>query len=233
MKKFINSNIPFLIICLLFGLFNLIFFVSVDLAALNAGCWLGYVFITLAFILIAACSLGFRLKSKSTMTTIWPLMYVCVGYFGVSLITNIIIMAVNSENVVVPIVLNAVILILSAIVFLLAYKSFSRVADNTQARETRVLALRELSVKVNALTFVTQDDEIKAAVKKLKEDLDYSSSAGTASSASYEQAFVSQIDKINMMIISKAEKEQVLAELETAANLWKARNQMLMAGRVN
>ncbi len=233
MKNFIKTKVPFIILCLVFALFNLLFFVLADLPLLNVGAWLGFGFICLAFILVGIFSLGFKLKSKSTMTTIWPMFYVCAGYLAVSLIANIIFMAVNPLNATACAVVNAIILVIAVALFLIAYKSFSRVSDNTEKRETRVVALREMSVKVNALNFLAQDDDVKKVIKKLKEDLDYSTSAGNAASASYEEKFADQIETINTLLIAKADKEAVLEALDVAANLLKVRNQMIMARNVN
>lgn len=231
MKNFIKSKTPFLIVCLGFVLFNMLYFVTTNLPNANASKWIGYAFITLSFIVMGAIALLLNLKSKNAMTTIWPLMYATVGYFAVSFFVNSILMIVNGDGKKGPLVLNFIILILYAVVFLVSFKSFSRVADNTAVREERVAKLRELSVKVNALTFLTKDEEIKKAILKVKEDIDYSSSAGTAATATYEQQLEDCVVTIQTLLGANCDTAAVLEAVTSMANILKIRNQILMGSR--
>ena len=231
MKNFIKTKTPFIIVSIVFALFLMLFFVTTNLKEANAGKWAVFAFITISFIIMGAVSLLLNLKSKNTMTTIWPLMYATVGYFALSFIVNSIFMIVNGEGCVAAIVINIIILALFAIVYLISYKSFSRVADNTERREARMAELRELSIKVNALTFLAKDEEVKAAIKKLKEDIDYSSSAGTAATASYEKQLEDYVVTIQTLLAANGDPQSVLNAVETMANILKVRNQMLMVTR--
>ena len=231
MKNFIKTKTPFIIVCLGFVLFNMLYFVTTNLPNANASKWIGYAFITISFIVMGAIALLLNLKSKNTMTTIWPLMYATVGYFAVSFLVNSILMIVNGDGKKGPLVLNFIIIILYAVVFLISFKSFSRVADNTAVREARVAQLRELSVKVNALTFLAKDEEVKKAILKLKEDIDYSSSAGTAATASYEKQLEDYVITIQTLLAANGDPAAVLEAVSTMANILKVRNQMLMVTR--
>lgn len=228
MNAFIKKKTPFLIVCLLFILFNLLFFVLVPYDTAKVSIWLSYAFLVVAFLIVGCITLFLKLENKRNMTTLIPLFYATVFYFALTLVANVILMLVNSENATPDVVINAVILILFAITFLLAYKSFGRVADNSARQTARVQALRELSVKVNSLTFFTKDADVVNAIRKLKADVDDSSSAGTEASRTYEEQFAEQIETIRVLLTSGAEKDAVLAAVEAAGNLLKVRNQMLM-----
>ncbi len=238
MKNFIKTKVPFIIVCLAFILFvGLFFVISGDkLDTFNTSLWLGFAFICLAFILIGVFTFTFKLKSKSTMTTIWPMFYVLGGYLLITLIANIIFMAINSPErgaTIASSVINAIIIIVAIALFLLAYKSFSRVSDNTEKREKRVAALREMYVRVNGLSSLTTDSDIRTIIGKLAERVRYSTSAGTPASAPYEEQFAAQIETINTLLLTKADKQEVLEALKIAVNLLTTRNQMLLARKVN
>ena len=232
MKNFLKTKTPFVIVCLVFALFVGLFFVFTDLDKANAGKWVGFSFTVLAFVIAGSFAFFFQLKSKNTMTAMWAPIYATAGYFAVTFLVNFIVMLVNSKSWKGAVVLNIIILVLYAIVFLVSYKSFSRVADNTAVREARMASLRELSIKVNALTFLAKDESVKRAIKTLKEDIDYSSSAGTSATASYEQQLEDYVVTIQSVLTSPAYTEEAALEaIANMANILKVRNQLLMATR--
>ncbi len=230
MKKFIKTNFVFILICLFFALFNIIFFVASDLQNMNLGGWLGYTFVDLSFIAVAVLSMVFKLKSLNLITALLPMSIASGVYLIASVFANSILILVNSTKAVIPIILNSIILAVFAAVLIVVYKLIPHTEDNSAKIQTRMANLRELSVKTNALTFLTKDDDILTAIRKLKETLNYSSSAGNRSSAPYEEKFVAQLETVEMLLVEHSDKESVLAALETANNLWKVRNQMLMVG---
>ncbi len=232
MKNFLKSKVTLIVIGLLFILFNVLFFVLVDYNKAKTALYLAYGFIDLAFVLVGLFAGFMKFKSNSTITAIIPTAYITLCYFVVALVMNIIIMAINPQKVTATILLNVVVLIFALIAFVLGIKMFTRVSDNTAAREARVVNWREISVKVNALTYLTKDEDVIAAIRKIKEDVDYSTSAGNDASKSYEESFVDQIETVSTLLTAKADKEAVLDALDTAANLLKTRNQMVVAGKV-
>lgn len=231
MSNFIKTKTPLLIVCLIFLLFNILFFVCVPLQDGKAGVWIGYSFIVVSFLIFGGLAGFFHLKSKNTLTTIWPLMYSTSGYFVLSLILNIILIIVNSENVTVGIVLNVVLLIFYAIAFLISFKSFLRVSDNTERREARVNELRSTEIKVNSLSFLTSDTEIKQAILKFKENVSYSSSAKTEEMEEYDQQLDEAIETIKQLLTTECGKDSILKAIEKAEQILKVRNQTLMVSR--
>ncbi len=234
--KFIKSKVPFLITVALFALFNIIFltvvFTAIEASEQVASFWISYAFIDVAFILVALFSFFFRLKSKNTMTTVVPFLVSIGGYLLLTLIVNAIMMAFKAA-VYWPIIVNAILIIICAVVVLICYKSFSRVADNTEKMQKRVTELRATAVKANSLTFLAKDDEVKAALRKFKQNIDYSSPAGTPATAEYEAQLDEAIQTIQSLLEANAEKESVLEAIQAAENTLKMRNQMLMASRNN
>lgn len=228
MSKFFKTKTPLILVALLLVLFNVIFWVSVKPAEANATVWVGYAFLTLAIIILGAMTFIFKLKSDTTMTTLVAVLYLAIGYFAVAFILNLILMLVNGEKATAGIILNVIVLILFIAVFVILYRSFSRVQDNTAAREKRMRELRMTGVKVSGLTYLTTDQEIIAAIRKFKDDIDNSSSRGNENTQAIEEQLDQQIDIIRTLLTNGADNEAVLRALRGAEGLLKQRNQLLI-----
>lgn len=230
MDKILKSKTTLLIVGILFAVFNAIFFI-ITKAEGEASRWIAFSSINLAFVIVGAMTFIFSLKSKSTLTTLVGALYLAVGYFAVAFIVNLIIIFINAKTFIFTIIINILIVAAFLILFLITYKSFSRVQDNSVRRETRMRELRQTSIQVNTLTYLTNDMEIKNAIKKFKENLDYSSSAGSEATAKTEQQIDEQIETIRTLLSSNADKQAILSAIQMAENLLKTRNQILMASR--
>ena len=228
MSKFFKTKTPLILVALLLVLFNVIFWVSVKPAEANATVWVGYAFLTLAIIILGAMTFIFKLKSDTTMTTLVAVLYLAIGYFAVAFILNLILMLVNGEKATAGIILNVIVLILFAAIFVILYRSFSRVQDNTAAREKRMRELRMTGVKVSGLTYLTTDQEIIAAIRKFKDNIDNSSSRGNENTQAIEEQLDQQIDIIRTLLTNGADNEAVLRALRGAEGLLKQRNQLLI-----
>lgn len=233
--KFLKSKVPFLICLALFALFNIIFltivFTALDTSKLVAAFWISYAFVNVAFILIALFCYFFRLKNKNAMTMILPFLWSLGLYLVLTLVVNSIMMAVPNVAVYWPIIVNSVLIIACSIVVLISFKSYSLVADNTEKMQARVRELRETGVKVNSLVYLAKDEEVKAALKKLKQTIDYSSPAGTPATVEYEEQLDDAINTLKDLIAANAEKESMLEAVQAAEMALKMRNQMLMMSR--
>ena len=228
MSKFFKTKTPLILVMILFALFNVIFWVCVNPKEAHATVWVGYAFLMLAIIILGAMTFLFKLKSDTTLTTLAAVLYLAVAYFGVAFLLNLILMFFNSEKATAGIVLNVILLLIFAAAFVILYKSFSRVQDNTAAREKRMRELRLTSVKVSGLTYLTTDPEIIAAIRKFKDDIDNSSSRGNESTQVVEEQLDQQIDVIRTLLTNGADNEAVLRALRGAEGLLKQRNQLLI-----
>ena len=228
MSKFFKTKTPLILVMILFALFNVIFWVCVNPKEAHATVWVGYAFLTLAIIILGAMTFLFKLKSDTTLTTLAAVLYLAVAYFIVAFLLNLILMLVNGEKATAGIVLNVILLLIFAAAFVILYKSFSRVQDNTAAREKRMRELRLTGVKVSGLTYLTTDPEIIAAIRKFKDDIDNSSSRGNESTQVVEEQLDQQIDVIRTLLTNGADNEAVLRALRGAEGLLKQRNQLLI-----
>ena len=233
MANFLKTKTPLIIDIIVFAVYQILFWVIAgpNVKNCNPVVWVGYGFLFIPFIVFGLLTL-LKLSSQNAMTSIVPLFLATVIYFIISLIVNLIFMCVNSKDgVTAAIILNIIFILIYAIMMVVAYKIFSRVNDNTKVRETRMRELREVAIKVNALTFLTKEEEIIMAIKALKKNIDNSSSAGNEKTQDSEKEFEEQIDAIKTMIVSGYAKDDILNAINAAEGLLKARNAILLASR--
>lgn len=228
MLKFLKSKTLFIVIALLFVLFNVLFFSIANLKTAKLSMWLGYGFITFSFVVMALIALFFKMKSANSLTAVGPIYTFTLVYFLVTVVANAVMMGFNFNNYIAPVVTNVVLVILYAIVLLIAFKSFSRVDDNQKMMKERAQKKMFSFVQVQSLSGLTDDADIVRAIKKLKETVDFSSPASTPATEPFEMEFNNKISLIQMHLSGEYDKQEILKELEEANRILKQRNQTLM-----
>ncbi len=232
MKKFITSHVPLLLVVICFLILNCVFWPIVgtelgkDPSSIHITVWLGYGFVTGCYVL---CGLVTFLKvfNKNVVTSFAPIFIVTFGYLVVASIFNLIGMIVNTDNYLWDLITNIILLLIFVAVFLIVYKHFTRVDDNTKRREERVKDWRTIAVTVSNLKSYSEDEEINSAITKLYDDVKYSSSASSDKTKEIETEFEEQITAIKMMLKNDSDKETVLKALKTAEKILQNRNQLL------
>ncbi len=237
MKKFVLSKIPFIIVLALCGIFNVVFWpvVATKIDIITLSTWLSYGFMMLAFLVVALIAFFLRLKTKNVMTAILPFFYTCVGYLLISIGLNTILMACNrfmtGDLYIVSLIINIVFLLIAGIILLIIFKTFARVNDNTIAREERMAAHRLTFVDVNSLIELTEDEEIKSALKDLKDDVNYSSSRSSDATKELDEQFNKEVSAIEGMLTMDTDKAVILGAIKKAKLTWRKRNQVAMISR--
>lgn len=228
MKKFLTTKTPTIIVALLCFLFNLIFLITINYSGAKASLWIGYAFVNVSFIIMICLTLFVKLKSTTVQYDVIPIFSFTFVYFVVSLIANIIIIAVNSENVKAVIIVNAIILVFYAILLIIAFRSFSRVAEVTEKRKEQVSYFGDIRTKVAALVSYAQDEEVSSALQKLETSLKYSSTASTPKTVEYDARLKSFVDQLEAMIMAEDDKEEILKIIKQASVTLDIRNRQLM-----
>ncbi|MGN0804695.1 MAG: hypothetical protein ACI4MS_04860 [Candidatus Coproplasma sp.] len=235
MKKFTNNKLMFLIVLIVFALFNALFFIIAGsthaLAGNKTGMWISFGFLELSFVLTGGIALFIQVKNKNNAVMLEPIFFVQVGYLALSVLANAIMMAASKYAWQAPVIVNIIFLAIYAVLLLLSYKAFSRVRENTEHQKAKVQELRQTTIKVNSLIYLAKDEEVKKAIKKLKEDLDYSSPMSTPDCAEYEQQLAEMIDTLKTLLSTDSDSETILSAVAEAENVLRIRNQMLMATR--
>ncbi|MCQ2800493.1 MAG: hypothetical protein MJ216_00865 [Bacilli bacterium] len=230
MKKLINGRLPLLIVIIAFAIFNVIFWpiTATHIDEVKAGQWVGYIFISVAFVITGAITF-IPLKSKNNFVSTLPMFFSVCGYFAIAFIINLIAVFIPSKEVVWIIVLNSVLILLFAAALLISYRTLSRTEDNTARREARVKQFRLYAAEINSIKDAAQDEEVKRKLASLQDNVNYSSPATNASTIEKEVEFSEKIQQINDMVNSGVEKEEILKAINDAERILKTRNQILMA----
>lgn len=228
MLKFIRSKASTLIIAALFILFNVIFFLCVNLEESNASRWVAYGFIDLSFVIAICLTLFLKMPKGVFVDNAMPMISYTLTYFLINLIANIIFIAVNAETVIPAVIVNTIILVFYIILFIVAVSHISRVSEVVEKRGKQISAFDGITVKVYSLKDMCADEEVKVAIEKLTERLRYSSSASTPKSAQYEQQLDQLTDSLVEMIAGGADKDEIIKTVNKTNSVLSIRNHMLM-----
>ena len=235
MKKFLNTRVPLILVIILCAVIQVIFWPIVtsdivgDIALLKSGVWVGYAFLNVAFIVVGAITF-LKIKSKSVIQALVPFFIACCLYLAASVLLNIIVMVFNLDYLI-PLVINLVFTLLFGAALLIIYKSFSRVAENTAAREERMATARITQAEVIGLKNLTSDAEILAEIKKLIDDFTYSSTRSTPETLRYDEDFKKDVAAVESLLKMNAEKDAIIKAINVARNTLKLRNQVLLASK--
>lgn len=238
MKKFITTKTTLIIVGLVALLFNVVFWAIVGSAlghnrATGATLWISYAFVMVAFVVAAGVTFV-KPKTKNASIALIPFFYATLGYMGVTLVLNIIFMAINTNKEVgwiFDLVLNAIAIIFFAIVLVLAYKHFSRVDDLLEKKHERVEKHFDLSGKVSSLLSLAEHDEVKAALVDFRRSLNFSSSASNEKTAEADQKLAEELDNLEIMIKSNASVEEQLRAVKFAKVALDERNRAVAKTR--
>lgn len=232
MGKFLKKNTVLICIAALFVIYNVIFWaiVAQNIQSHHAGTWVGYGFIVLGFVFCALITF-IKIGHRNNETSAIPMYAASMFYLIASFVGNLIVIFVNSENITGSLVFNIILLMLYVIGLVIAYKSFSRVKDNTEKREQRMFDWRMMENKANMNVNLCEDPEIKEELKKLKEDISYSSSASNPSTIDLETQLSTQLDYIKSLLDNEANAEELKKAIKRAGVLLQSRNQMVMVAR--
>ena len=238
MKKFITTKTTLIIVGLVALLFNVVFWAIVGSAlghnrATGATLWISYAFVMVAFVVAAGVTFV-KPKTKNASIALIPFFYATLGYMGVTLVLNIIFMAINTNKEVgwiFDLVLNSIAIIFFAIVLVLAYKHFSRVDDLLEKKHERVEKHFDLSGKVSSLLSLAEHDEVKAALVDFRRSLNFSSSASNEKTAEADQKLAEELDNLEIMIKSNASVEEQLRAVKFAKVALDERNRAVAKAR--
>lgn len=230
MKKFITSRVPFLLIVLAFVALNVCFWPIVcsnGIENAKTTVWIGYGFLSGAFVICAACTF-IKTFNKNAKVALLPLFKVTSSYFFISIIFNIVVMCVNTDNWIWAVIIDVICLLVYCAAFLITFKHFDRVNTNTQVREERMKDWRLTASSISSIISFINDDEVKAALNKFYEHVKTSSTASSANTKAVEEELNDQIVTIKSLAKNGADKETLLNAIRIAEALLKERNQKLM-----
>lgn len=159
--------------------FNVITFVAanetVGLAFVDSSFWVGYVFITIAFIGNMICSfLFFKEENKGKVFLNIPIIQLAYSALIVSLIVGTVAMAVPQIPYWVAIIVDVLVIAFYAIAIVKASAAADIVNNVEQKVKAQAFFIKSFTVDADSLIARASSDEMKAETKKVYEAIRYS-----------------------------------------------------------
>lgn len=204
----------FAVWAVLFVLFNVIAFVSVGWAGVekySPSFWIGYIFITLAFIGQLACAY-YALKEDDVKKTFYNISLITTSYTGLilSFVFGGLCMLISPLPYWVGIVLCAIVLAFSVISVIKASAAVEIVNDVDKKVKESTLFIKSLTVDAENLLSRAKSEEVKAECKKVYEAVRYSDPMSNAALASVESEIIIKFAKLSEAV-AKNDLEQISA----------------------
>ncbi|MBE6582872.1 MAG: hypothetical protein E7648_06390 [Ruminococcaceae bacterium] len=190
MKKTIGLFSTIWAICL--ALFNVIVFVTPHeaggMAKFGGAFWVGYIFITIAFIGQLACAF-FAFKPGDKQKVFYKTPLVTTSYAGliVMLIAGTACMAIPNLPNWVGIIVCVLVLAITAIAVISAAFAASVVADTDQKVKGKTIFIKSLTADAEHLMKVSKTTELKSLTKKVYDAIRYSEPMSNAALVEVEK----------------------------------------------
>ncbi|MDE5603973.1 MAG: hypothetical protein K2I73_00130 [Eubacterium sp.] len=182
-----------------FVVFNVITFVvtgaTMGFAALLPSFWIGYGFITLAFIGNLICSLMFfKEENKNKVFLKISVLRLSYSALVASLIAGVIAMVVPAIPYWVGIIVDVLILAFYAIAIVKASAAADIVNNVEQKVKEKTFFIKALTVDADSIMERAKNDEIKAEAKKVYEAIRYSDPMSSKALANIENQIQNQFN---------------------------------------
>ena len=230
-KNFLKTHTFFLVWVVLMAIFNVLALAIPDLSTRETWFWWGFVFTNLAFVVVAVVSFALTLSNTRIFNNVFVVYVLSIGYVAITLLLNVIFMAVNNDNEKWVIIANVVIILLYAVLMIISNRAVTHMSEDAKVVQEKVSNLRVNVVKISTLLYKVTDTDVKKALTNLKETLDYSDPMGVAATADIEAEFEASLDVLKELIATGTEKEGVLNAIGDSLALLKARNDLLKASK--
>lgn len=232
-----KNKFGFYAICwaILLALFNVIVFVTPNEAAglskFGGAFWVGYIFITLAFIGQLSCTY-FAFKAKNAKKHFYKLPLITVSYSGLilTLIVGSLCMVLPNLPNWVGIIACLLILVFNAITLVKATAAAAIVEETDRKIEIQTGFMKSLAAKAETLAASTEDPVIKTECKKVFEEAKYSDPTSSPALAEIEGRIAEKTGEFAAAVQSGDAETVKRIAAETIA-LIKERNILCRSGK--
>lgn len=198
----------------LFVLFNVIAFVSVGWAGIEKytpSFWIGYIFITVAFIGQIICTY-FALKDNDLKKTFYNISLVSTSYTGLilSFIIGGLCMIISPLPYWVGIILCAIVLGINVITVVKASAAIDIVGNIDEKVKESTLFIKALTVDAENLMSSAKSENIKAECKKVYEAVRYSDPISNGALTSIESDITIKFSKLSDAVVSEDSEAVVI-----------------------
>lgn len=202
---------------ILLALFNVISFVSVGWAETpkyTPSFWIGYIFITIAFIGQLICTY-FALKDNDSKKTFYNISLISTSYTGLilSFVFGGLCMIISPLPYWIGIILCAIVLGLNAIAVVKASIAIDIVGEIDEKVKGRTFFIKSLTVDAENLISRAKSEAVKAECKKVYEAVRYSDPMSSNALASIESEITIKFSNFSNAVVSN--KFNVASECAT------------------
>ena len=227
MKKSIGVYSVIWAICL--AVFNVITFVTPNeiggVSKFTASFWVGYVFITVAFIGQLVCAF-FALKAENIKKMFYRIPMISISYTGLilMLIAGGIFMAIPTLPEWIGIIVCAIILAFNAIAVIKAIAAAEVVGGIDEKVKTQTFFVKSLAADAQSLMASAKSDELRTEAKKVYEAIRYSDPMANDALSELDIQIKRQFNAFSDAV--KAEDDELAKETADAlAEIIERRNQ--------
>ena len=190
---------------ILLALFNVISFVSVGWAETpkyTPSFWIGYIFITIAFIGQLICTY-FALKDNDSKKTFYNISLISTSYTGLilSFIFGGLCMIISPLPYWIGIILCAIVLGLNAIAVVKASAAIDIVCEIDEKVKERTFFIKSLTVDAESLMSRAKSEAVKAECKKVYEAVRYSDPMSSNALTSVESEITITFAKLSEAVV--------------------------------
>lgn len=226
MKKSFKAYV--VIWAIFLAVFNVICFVTPDEAAgmskFDGAFWIGYIFITLAFIGQLVCAV-MAFKAKNLKKFFYKLPLITVSYTGLvlTIIVGAVCMAIPNLPNWVGIIVCLLVLAFNAVAVIKANVAAEVVSDIDDKVKTQTAFVKISTVETQNILNRAKTDEVKAECKKVYEAIRYSDPMSSPALAEEEAEISAKIRNLKSAVIS-GEDETAISAAQELILLIKERN---------
>lgn len=213
----------FKIYCLIWAIclavFNVITFVTPneigDVSKFSDSFWVGYIFITVAFLGQLACSfVAFKAENLKKFFYNIPLLSISYGGLVAMLIVGSVFMAIPVLPEWIAIIVCVIILAFNAIAIIKATAVADIVSSIDEKIKTQTLFIKSLSVDAQSLVTSAKTNELRAEAKKVYEAIRYSDPMANAALSDLDTQIERQFNSFSDAI--KVEDAELAKETANA-----------------
>ena len=217
MKK--SFRIYSLIWAICLAVFNVITFVTPNeiggVSKFSGSFWVGYIFITIAFIGQLACAFAaFKAENLKKFFYNLPLLSISYGGLVAMLIVGSVFMAIPVLPEWIGIIVCVIILAFNAIAIIKATAAADIVSGIDEKIKTQTFFIKSLSVDAQSLMTSAKSDELRAEAKKVYEAIRYSDPMANAALSDLDTQIERQFNSFSDAI--KAEDSELAKETADA-----------------
>ena len=217
MKK--SFKIYSLIWAICLAVFNVITFVTPNeiggVSKFSGSFWVGYIFITIAFIGQLACAFAaFKAENLKKFFYNLPLLSISYGGLVAMLIVGSVFMAIPVLPEWIGIIVCVIILAFNAIAIIKATAAADIVSGIDEKIKTQTFFIKSLSVDAQSLMTSAKSDELRAEAKKVYEAIRYSDPMANAALSDLDTQIERQFNSFSDAI--KAEDSELAKETADA-----------------